>query len=120
MRGCDAVVLPISFTEKMRHLTDFNIATKMSECLASGTPTLIVGPERAAMIRQLRPHSAALFHTDPSPEALSPVIARLRDPGIRQRLLLNASRLVRDELSTNQMRRRWHFACRDLNDPNPS
>src|SRR5688500_11531147 len=37
MRKYDAVVLPISFSEGMRHLTEFNIATKMSECLASGT-----------------------------------------------------------------------------------
>ena len=78
MRGCDAVVLPISFLPDMANMTRLNIATKMAECLASGTVVLLIGPPEAAMTRILRGTGAAMLITDPSSEAVRAKLAELR------------------------------------------
>jgi glycosyltransferase involved in cell wall biosynthesis len=53
MKNYYAVLLPISFQQKIRNMSQFNIATKMSEYLACGVPILAVGPPYAAMIDYL-------------------------------------------------------------------
>lgn len=110
MRKYDAVVLPISFSESNRHLTDFNIATKMSECLASGTVTLVVAPEYAAMVDFLIPHHAACFSRADSVEELRVTFENLKDESYRRTLLGSARGLVNSELSTSVMQGRWKEA----------
>ncbi len=107
MQCYDAVVLPASFRPALRHMTELNIATKMSECLASGTVTLAVGPTYAAMIRFLQKRGAGLCVTDPSPAALATAFARLRDNKERARLIEAARELVEQELCTKAMRNEW-------------
>jgi glycosyltransferase involved in cell wall biosynthesis len=107
MRNYDAVVLPISFSDSMRHLTEFNIATKMSECLASGTATLVIGPRNAAMVRFLEPHRAAWIVSELTPKEVAVNILSLMTAESRKDRLANARKLVLGELSTATMRKRW-------------
>ena len=118
MREYDAVLLPISFDESQRHLSEFNIATKMSECLASGTVTLVVGPEYAAMVRFLQLTGAACVITDRSLADWPRVADKLKDPAYRRQVLDAAKDLVQKELSTSVMRSRWRTAVSKLTEPN--
>jgi hypothetical protein len=114
MREYDAVLLPISFAETERHLSEFNIATRMSECLASGTVTLVVGPPYAAMVRFLQRTGAAYLLTDPSLSNLPDLFNKLRRSDFRRSVLERAQQLVQAELSTSIMRKRWSAALADL------
>jgi len=107
MRQYHAIVLPISFLPEMRQMSELNIATKMSECLASGTPTLAVGPAYAAMVRFLKQHTAALCVTEPSAEAMAAGLAQLRDVELRRALARAARTVAREQLSTQAMREVW-------------
>lgn len=107
MRKYDAIVLPIGFRSDLRHLSEFNIATKMSECLASGTITLAIGPEYSAMIRYLKPYNAAVTVTSLKSAEVQDALERIRDGAERRMVLENAQRLVAGELSCRAMRRKW-------------
>ena len=82
MRTCDAVVLPISFGESDRNLCEFNVATKLSELLASGTVILAVGPEYAAMTKLLQSAGAAQIVTNPGVPELARAAFLSRTPPI--------------------------------------
>jgi len=110
MRRYDAVVLPISSRDASRNMTEFNVATKMSECLASGTMSLVLGPANAAMVRYLEPYDAAAIIREPSLAGFEEVAARLGDAVYRKQILTNARRLVETQLSTEIMRRQWRSA----------
>ena len=114
MRSYDAVVLPVSFTEKMRNMSQFNIATKTSECLASGTVTFLIGPSYSAMARYLENTGAALIATDPAPAACARVVSELRDRDRRRALLQSAANLVETELSSKAIRRIWEMLASRL------
>lgn len=107
MRKYDALVLPISFSEGDRHLSEFNIATRMSTYLASGTVTLVIGPPYAAMVRYLQPEDAAVVVASLDPEAIRKGIGATRDAAVRRRVLSNARNLVNTRLSTAIVRAKW-------------
>ena len=114
MGGYDAVVLPISRLPEFRHMTDLNIATKMGDCLASGTVTLVLGPPNAAMVRYVAGRDVAVVADYLDRPALRVAVARCRVPAERSRLVANAARLVTEELLAAQMRRRWDAAVQAL------
>lgn len=107
MREYDAVLLPISFKEALANMSHFNIATKMSECLASGTLALVIGPSDSAMVGYLAPEDSAVVVTSPEPEAVRRGVAALRDPELRRRVLSNARRLGDTRLSVEAARAMW-------------
>ena len=102
-----AVVLPISFRPEQRNMSELNIATKMSECLASGTVTLAVGPSYAAMIRYLEQHAAALCVNQPTDGAMREALTRLGDVNQRRALADTARTLATQQLSTAAMHAVW-------------
>lgn len=104
----DAVVLPISFQEKNAHLARLNIATKMSECLASGTGTLVIGPPDAAMARYLEGTNAAVLAHDPALHDWDRIEREIREPNQRRAMLTAARNLVEERLTTARMRQVWH------------
>ena len=107
MRQYHAVVLPISFRPEQRNMSELNIATKMSECLASGTVTLAVGPSYAAMIRYLEQHAAALCVNQPTDGAMREALTRLGDVNQRRALADTARTLATQQLSTAAMHAVW-------------
>jgi len=115
MRRYDAVVLPAGFDPSVRHLTELNIATKMSECLASGTVTLLVAPPYAAMVRFLESSGAAIIIRDTRDSAVVDAIKRVRSQSERRAVLQAARALVQARLCTAAMRRVWLEKTADLN-----
>jgi hypothetical protein len=117
MRSYDAVVLPISFRPELRHMSEFNIATRMSECLASGTVTLVIGPENAAMTKFLAPFGAACLTTASSVNELRLVMKNLKCEVYRRGVLTAARNLVIQELSTATLAEKWRRGVQTLSDP---
>lgn len=103
----DAVLLPISFTQQMRNMSQFNIATKMSEYLASGVPIMVVGPVYAAMVDYLAANHAAIIVTSASSRDIVAGIKKLRDQHAMNEILTNARKLVETEVGSTPMRERW-------------
>jgi hypothetical protein len=107
MKSYDAVILPASFASSQAHLTRLNIATKMAECLASGTVTLLIGPPEAAMARYLLGRNVCLQIATPEREAVEPALNKIRDTHIRLEILGNARQFVAEQLSSQSMRSAW-------------
>jgi glycosyltransferase involved in cell wall biosynthesis len=115
MRDYDAVVLPASFDPAMRHITELSLATKMSECLASGTVSLLIAPPYAAMARYLAGTSAAVVVTEKSAASMGDALVRLRNPAERIAILQAARDLVKARLTTPVMRDIWMAGAARLN-----
>ena len=107
MQDYDAILLPISFLEKLRNMSEFNIATKMSEYLASGVPILVVGPSYAAMVKYLRVHNAAILVDSDNPAAMKAAFEVLKNNIIVEEILRNARALAVNETGTVPMRKKW-------------
>ena len=103
----DALLLPISFKSGLRYMSEFNIATKLSECLASGVPTIAVGPEYAAMIKLLKQYQAAIIVTSQNADEATEALEVLHDPEQVSCILKNARQLVSHQTGTNKMREKW-------------
>ena len=110
MREYDAVLLPISFLPEHRSIAEFNILTKMTECLASGTITLLLGPAYSAMAQLLKKFGAAVILTDPSRERVEQALLAISQPKKRSELLLAAHRMVSEEYSLRNLQQRWQAA----------
>lgn len=107
MRHYNAVLLPISFTAEFRNMSQFNIATKMSEYLASGVPILAVGPNYAAMIKYLQEHQAAVTISSADVQEIEKGITSLHDKELVASVLNHANYLALSETGSIPMRNRW-------------
>ncbi len=112
MQKYDAVLLPIGFSSKTASYTHFNIATKMAECLGSGTMTLAIGPEHAAMMRYLRKHDVGLRIEDLNTANVVAAMEIINDPLRRQAFILKDLGHVKRHLSQQIVRQHWE-AIRD-------
>lgn len=106
MQTYDAILLPISFSEKMRSMSEFNIATKMSEYLASGVPILAIGPPYAAMIKYLKQHNAALVVESLDALEITHTFSKLNSSEIIGSILQNALKRASDETGVSPMQKR--------------
>lgn len=120
MRDYDAVLIPIGFQESQRKYSEFNIATKMSECLASGTQTIVFGPCYAAMVQYLQDTGAAFVLTDESLADWPEVVSKLRNRDHRRHMLAAALELVHVNLSISAMRSKWCRVRNSLQEAAPS
>jgi glycosyltransferase involved in cell wall biosynthesis len=107
MQTYDAIVLPISFAEQQRSMSQLNIATKMSECLACGVPILAIGPPYAAMITYLEENKAAIIAGDADKQTVKQAISQLSNAQMVNEILANAKTLAINETSTAAMRKKW-------------
>ena len=106
-REYDGVVIPASFNDNLRHLTELNIATKLSECYASGTVPVIVAPVHAAMARFAREYGGALVVSDFANSCQMDALRNLKNPDFRTRILREARQVADSQCSSAVMRRRW-------------
>lgn len=107
MQNYDAVLLPISFQQKIRNMSQFNIATKMSEYLACGVPLLAVGPPYAAMLHYLNDNHAAVTVASENENDIREGFKQLRNAQYVAELLKNAHKLVVEQVGTQAMRSVW-------------
>jgi hypothetical protein len=110
MQHYDAILLPMSFSETKRHMSEFNIATKMSEYLASGVPILAVGPAYSAMIKYLKAHEAAIVVDSVDKSVIKKAFTLLHNQQLIATTLVNAANLAVNTTSTNPMRTQWQIA----------
>jgi len=108
MQNYDALLLPISFLEKMRNMSEFNTATKMSEYLASGIPIFAIGPPYASMIKYLKLHNAAIVVDSNDFLDIKNAFAQISNPEIVDVILRNAQQRVVVETGISPTRKRWH------------
>jgi hypothetical protein len=106
-REYDGVVIPASFNDNQRHLTELNIATKLSECYASGTVPVIVAPAYAAMVKFARDHGGALIVSDFDDPGQTNAIRNLKATDLRERILGETRQVSFSQCSSAVMRRRW-------------
>jgi hypothetical protein len=116
----DAVVLPISFKEKLRNMSYFNIATKFSECLASGVPTLIIGPPDSIMLKIAAAKQAAVIVDQCDADAVLEALKTLRDPEKSGGVIRAALQLSNSEFSTDVMLSRFEASRKFLFDNSAS
>jgi glycosyltransferase involved in cell wall biosynthesis len=107
MQQYHAVLLPISFLEKMRNMSELNIATKMSEYLASGVPIFSIGPDYAAMIKYLKQHNAAIVVDSCDKIDIQNALKSLSDRERMAEILGNALALSEKETGTRPMYKQW-------------
>ncbi|WP_146408504.1 glycosyltransferase family 4 protein [Allorhodopirellula heiligendammensis] len=107
MRSYDGLVLPMSFQNRDKHMVDLNIATRLSQYLASGNLVLAVGPDSAAMIRYLREQQAAIVVTDVNATSMREAFHSVKNSHLRSRIVLRANDIVKNQLSLDTARRIW-------------
>jgi hypothetical protein len=107
MQEYDAVTIFYGYDPEVRHFTELNISTKMSECLASGLPTLFIGPEYAAMTRFARTHGCGIVITDISDGQILQAIDQLRQGKSKHQVIEKQLSVARTFTSTNAMKRVW-------------
>ena len=106
-REYDGVVIPAGFGDNLRHLTELNISTKLSECYASGTVPVIVAPAYAAMSRFAKEQGGALVISDFDDPAQIDALRKLKVSEMRAQILREAHRVADAHCSLAVMRRRW-------------
>lgn len=114
IRKYDAVLLPISFQQKMRNMSQFNIATKMSEYLACGVPIIAIGPPYAAMIQYLAGNEAAIIVAADHPDEIKDAFKLLKNPQLIAGVLQNAQKLVKQHVGSQPMRAVWEEVVNTL------
>ncbi|MBB5030971.1 glycosyltransferase family protein [Prosthecobacter vanneervenii] len=116
MSKYDAVLLPIGFTSATSSYTNFNIATKMAECLGSGTVTIAIGPENAAMIRYFRTHNLGVCVSDVSLPKLRQAFQLVESLKMRNQRIENDLAHVQSHLTQERVFKHWR-AIRDRISP---
>lgn len=107
MRKYDAVLLPIGYSQETASYTQFNIATKMAECLGSGTVTLAVGPEYSAMMRYLNTHDLGLRISELNTQSIFAAMRVINDLTMRKELIEKDLAHVRQHLSQAVVQKHW-------------
>lgn len=107
MRNYDAVLLPIGYSPETASYTQFNIATKMAECLGSGTVTLAVGPEYSAMMGYLNTHDLGLRISELNTHSISAAMRVINDLTMRKELIEKDLAHVRQHLSQAVVQKHW-------------
>ncbi|MEH6518299.1 MAG: hypothetical protein V7742_16610 [Halioglobus sp.] len=111
----DALVLPISFQDGLRNMSYFNIATKFSEYLSSGVPSLVIGPSDAVMVDIVKRSKAGFVVDTNSKTQMFEILETLRDGSARREVVQSALELCAREFSLEIMRSRWLSAINALN-----
>lgn len=115
MNQYDAVSILFGFSDEVRALSELNISTKLSECLASGIPTILVGPEYGAMTDFGRRHECCIILSDLTDQRqIEEFKIALHSPK-REVLLEKASIVSQHITSTQAMRDIWNIGWSRLN-----
>jgi glycosyltransferase involved in cell wall biosynthesis len=77
LKTADLLVIPVSFDAASFAKNRLSLPTKLAECLASGTPTLVYGPAGAAPVEFCRRHRVGSFIDERSVDRLAAFIRRM-------------------------------------------
>jgi hypothetical protein len=107
MRTYEGVIVPYGFSDDLKPLSALNISTKLSECLASGVPTVLVGPDDGAMTLFGKQYKCAIIlsNVEDSEQLLS--FKEAFKPERKKALLRNAKWVSENITSTDAMKKIW-------------
>jgi glycosyltransferase involved in cell wall biosynthesis len=77
LRSADLLVIPVSFDRSLFSAVRLSLPTKLAECLASGTPTLVYGPAGTAPVEFCRRHDVGCVIDQRSPDRVAAYIRHL-------------------------------------------
>lgn len=115
MGGYDGVAILYGFSDEVRALSELNISTKLSECLASCVPTVLVGPEYGAMTQFGRKYQCCVILSDLNDAGQINDFKNAFAPGRRGELLEKAQQVAENITSTAAMRKVWREGWSKLN-----
>lgn len=96
MHEADALLVPVTFDEKMFVYSRCSMPTKIPECMVSGTPIILHGPAGAAPVDYGLRENWGYVITDPDKENLKQkLITLMNDPELRERISVPAQELAR-------------------------
>jgi hypothetical protein len=76
-----ALLIAYNFDDRTRTYTQYSMANKLPECLASGAPLIVFGPETIATVRRARELGAAVLVTNNDVSELQAAVRQLvREP----------------------------------------
>jgi glycosyltransferase involved in cell wall biosynthesis len=77
LQSADLLVVPVSFDSASFPKNRLSLPTKLAECLASGTPTLVYGPAGAAPVEFCRRHRVGTFIDERSTDRVAAFIRQM-------------------------------------------
>jgi glycosyltransferase involved in cell wall biosynthesis len=106
LEEADVLFLPLPHAAEQQSFTRFSLSTKSVAYLATGLPTLFMGPEDSALCQYLRRRDAAALVTSSDPIALTAALRQLIvDAGRRDALRTNALVACREDFDPARLRR---------------
>ncbi|WP_416876865.1 FkbM family methyltransferase [Litorimonas sp.] len=97
IREADTLVIAYNFDSKSKIYTQYSVANKMPECLASGVPILAHGPKDVATLDLLERYGCAQFAHVPQASKVAEEIEKLiSSPTLRKRLSQKGRRVAFD------------------------
>lgn len=94
LQGANVVVIAYNFDESSLIYTQYSLANKLPECLASGAATLAFGPYQSYSIEYLKKvNCASVVDSDSKEELEGEILKLVRDSDYRE-LLVNKARAV--------------------------
>lgn len=86
LKSAHVLYLPISTDSQTQKFTRYSMSTKMGEYLASGVPTIYLGPQGIAMTEFLQAHDCAQVLTTDDVQALEKCVVKAVEDPDRQQL----------------------------------
>jgi hypothetical protein len=77
LKSASLLLVPVSFDPARFLHVRLSLPTKLTECLASGTPTLVYGPRGCAPVEFCRRHGVGIILDERSPDRLEALLRRL-------------------------------------------
>jgi glycosyltransferase involved in cell wall biosynthesis len=102
----DGILLPNSFDSKYRNMVEFNIATKMTEAIASGTVPVVIAPEYSAMSNFVKSRNLGIVVD--SEEKIT-LLDDLKNDSKRKFWLCNNEKCYNNEISKDAMQNKWEL-----------
>lgn len=113
LSDAQTVVIGYNFDGASQRYTRFSLANKLPECLASGVPLLIVGPEDCTTLKVASRHDVGFRVTNNSIEAINRAISSLlQSTSLRRRLATRAQTVAFNHFSLNTSRTSFFEALR--------
>lgn len=113
LKTADLLVVPVSFDAAALVKNRLSLPTKLAECLASGTPTVVYGPDGSAPVEFCRRHGVGSIVTTRSAERIAAIIRDVQADRTTARLRADEDRrFVREHYSASLVREQFQRILR--------
>ncbi len=120
LSSAGAVLIAYNFDDRTRTYTQYSMANKLPECLASGAPLIVFGPDSIATVRRARELGAPVLVGAPDEAALrTALLGLLREPGEFHAKAVAARARALVELDVDAVRRKFQGLITRIPRPSP-